>query len=121
MKFKKTMTAWLVGGSIAVGGLAIGTPSQAACTLVAFQPVKNGAGKIAGTGGRETTCAGTVTLTVTVRRQRTLQPDDVIATNKKDDFGNGRLTATSTHTSGTVRTRTHSSTGAQNETSWVKP
>lgn len=119
MKVKKTLAAWLVGGSIAVGGLAIGTPSQAACTLVAFQPAKNGAGKIAGTGGRETTCNGTVTLKVTVRQQRTLQPDDVIATNEQSNFGNGRLTATSTKTSGKVRTRTNSSTGAQSESSWV--
>lgn len=120
MKIKKNLAICLVGGALSAGVLAIGSPASAACTLGAVLPHKNANGFIAGTATRGTTCSNSAYVTATVRQQRTLQPDDVIATNG-NTITNSSVTATSGKKSGaTVRTRANSSTGAQSESAWVQ-
>lgn len=117
-RMKKSVSVWLVGGALAVGGLAAGNSASAACALGANLPTKNSSGFITGLGTRGTTCSASATVTTTVRQQRTLQPDDVIANNSAT-ITNGSVRATSNKTSGTVRTRVNSSTGAQSESAWT--
>jgi hypothetical protein len=120
-KMKKGLSAWVLAGGIAAGGLAMAQPASAACSLGANLPAKNSAGKIFGVGTRGTTCSSSATITVQVRQQRTLQPDDVIAQNSGTGTANISVTATSSKSSGKVRTRTTSSTGAQTESAWTNP
>jgi hypothetical protein len=115
---KKTSALVLSAATMAGTVAVLATPAFAACTLGAQTPTKP-TGLIQGTGTRGTTCGANATVTVSVRQQRTLQPDDVIASNSAVGGANRTLTAVSNKTSGKVRTRTSSSTGAQTETAWV--
>ena len=118
MRMKKGLAVWLVGGMLTAGGLIVGTHGSAACSLLAYTPHKNVAtGRIAGTGGQGTTC-NYRKITVQVRQQRTLQPDDVIASYTQT-IGNTTFTPVSNKYHGKVRTRTTASSGGQSESLWV--
>ncbi|MEU3019863.1 hypothetical protein ABZ635_20995 [Nocardiopsis sp. NPDC007018] len=110
----------LVAGAALVGGSAASvvwaSPADAApsaassCGLGADTPTTSGT-HISGVGSR-TGCAGSVTLTVEVRKHRPAWPDAVVAENSRSGFGAGSLRASGgCDGRGTYFTETRSSNG----------
>ncbi len=84
--------------------------SSYVCGLGANTPFTSG-NAISGTGSR-TGCAGTVTLTVQVRKHRPAWPDKVVAEASRSGFGNSSFAANGKcDGNGTYFTEARSSTG----------
>lgn len=109
----------VAAGSIALGAIAL-VPGVSAngCHLTAANPTRDGA-LVTAKALRGFNCVQQVTLTSQLRKQRSFQPDDVLAQNSALRI-NGNVTASANHAGqATFRTRATTSDGGFGESGWV--